>query len=334
MRTRTLFRGGLAAAVVTLLMSTVQSSEADEWYPGLPDASFGAWTNASQSGLSYAKRAKQWFRSPTGMTVAEVFYGNEPGEVGRNWVRGQGYFVSPKGAPANYGYLEPMTVRSVGFGIMPVEATIQVSQRRENGYPIPVDVLLRSELIRYPGSARLDRSYPESVIRDSLNVRVLSVRIDGVDLGLNGDCRTVEPAPVVMRSPAYVIEDAYRYGSNDTYIREWYLRQDPSTYYHPSRGGQFTGTMTIPPFTGCTTAAGDDLSELLTLSASGPDNPISARSGWPCAVEVNGAQSPMPPGASNPKLGTAAGGETRFEGQPTTGCAGTKPFEYPVRGER
>ncbi|SDE22417.1 hypothetical protein [Nocardioides lianchengensis] len=328
MRTRILLRGGVAAALVALVMSGVQSSQADEWYPGLPDATFGAWTNTSQGGLTYATRAKQWFRSPTGMAVSEVFFGNQDGEPGRNWVRGQAYFVSPQGAPATYGYLESMTVRSVGFGMMPVEATIQVSQRREDGYPIPFDITMRNRLVRYPGSDRLDRSYEAAAINDSVNVRVLAVRIDGVDLELDGDCRTREPAPVSLLSPAYVIEDAYR--TTNT-IEDWYRTQDPATYFHPSWGGQLSGTITIPPFTGCTTSAGDDLSDLLTLSASGPDNPISARAGWPCVLRVNGAQSPMPPGVSSPKLGSAAGGETQFGGRVTDGCVGVKPFAYPAR---
>ncbi|WP_244931813.1 hypothetical protein [Nocardioides sp. W7] len=304
-------------------MSTVQSSQADEWYPGLPDTTFGSWANASQAGLSHAKRAKQWFRSPAAMSVAEVMFGQF--ETDKYWIRASGYFVSPKGAPENFGYLEPMTVRSVGFGMIPVEATIQVSQRREGGYPAPVEVLLRYNAIKYPGTTRVDRDYQETLIQDSLNVRVLSVRVDDVDLGLNGDCRTETPAPVTMRGPAYRMDRV-----NERSAEEWFRAQDPSTYYHPTFGGQLTGTMTIPPFTGCTTTTGDDLSDLLTLSASGPDNPVIARTSWSCAYDVNGAPAPLPPGASNPKLGGEAGGSS--PGMDT--CAGPKPFEYPARDDR
>lgn len=333
-RRRLLFRGGIAVLLMASLLTTVQSSQADdgpEWYPGLPDATFGNWSSASQGGLSYAKRAKQWFRTPIGMAVAEFINEDDPVDDTRKWIRAEGYFVSPKGAPDNYGYLEPMTVRSVGFGLMPVEATVQVSQRRENGYPIPVRVKL--ETIndirpRPPGDNNpfqiQNVTFKETTVSDSLNVRILNVKVDGVDLGLNGDCRTVEPAPVVMKGPAYYIADLRR---TPEYEEQWYASHDPSTYYHPLRGGQLTGSMTIPPFTGCTTAAGDDLSNLMTLSVSGPDNPVVARTGWPCAFKVDGINAPAPPGASNPKLGTEAGGR----GEDDKPCPGVKPFEYPER---
>lgn len=322
MRRKIWTRSGLGLVLLAALLTTAQSSQADEWYPGLPDASFGTWANTSQGGLSYARRAKQWFRTPAAMTAAEYAIGQEPDDGSKQWIRAEAYFVSPKGAPANYGYLEPMTVRSVGFGLMPVEATVQISQRRAGNYPVPVKVLMRTRLYSSTGGVLWDRqSFPTNVIEDSMNVRIVSVRVDGVDLGLNGDCRTVTPAPVRMTTPAYD-----RPIENDV---EWYRTHDPATYYHPMFGGQLTGSITIPPFTGCTTKAGDDLSRLMTLSVSGPDNPVAARTGWSCEFVVNGALGPTPPGASNPKLGGEVGG--RASGFADT-CPGPKPFEYPARG--
>lgn len=321
MRTRTLLRGGVAVTLVALVMSILQSSHADELYPGLrPDATSGGWANAGQGGISYAKRAKQWFRPPAGMATALVDYGQLVDEPlwERRYVSGEAYFVSPEGAPANYGYLEPMTVRSVGFGLMPVEATVQVSQRRENGYPVPLSVRLLTEYyyeerggFRY--ALRLDA--PSVTVQDAFNVEILSVKVDGVDLGLTGGCRTVEPAPVTLVTPAYSIPDPLRL-SPPNYQEYWFKTHDPSTYFHPFYGGQLSGEITIPPFTGCTTAAGDDLSKLMTLSVSGPGNPIKASAGWPCGIEVDGAPWPAAPGQSNPKL---------------AGCPGAKPFEYPAR---
>jgi hypothetical protein len=318
-RRELLARGGIVALLLASLLTTAQSSQADEWYPGLPDATFGTWANGSQGGLSYARRAKQWFRSPTGMTAVEYKVASE-GDLS-TLVRGDAYVVSPKGAPANYGYLEPMTVRSVGFGLMPVEATVQVSQRRAGGYPVPVRAALRTHSYSTTGSSHPDRvAFPSIVVDDSFNVQILSVRVDGVDLGLDGDCRTATPAPVHMRTPAF--------DKPNDIEAEWYRGRDPSTYYHPYYGGQLTGTITIPPFTGCTTKAGDDLSRLLTLSVSGPDNPIQARTGWPCEFYVGSAPAPAPPGASTPKLGGKAGG--RATGW-SDSCPGPKPFTYPAR---
>lgn len=333
-RRRLLLRGGTAVLLAAALLTTAQSSRADddyEWYPGLPEATFGNWSNASQGGMSYAKRAKQWFVAPVGMTVAEFINENDPDDIGSKWIRAEGYIVSPPGAPANYGYLEPMTVRSVGFGLMPVEATVQISQRFEGGYPVPIQVKLDTYTViepRPPGDSNptmiQNTTFKATTISDSFDVRILNVKVDGVDLQLNGDCRTVTPAPVEMTSPEYIINDMERHPG---YEQEWYRSHDPSTYFHPIRGGQLSGTITIPPFTGCTTTAGDDLSDLLTLSASGPGNPVMARTGWPCAFEEGGISAPAPPGASNPKAATAAGGQADGGRE----CPGVKPFEYPQR---
>lgn len=328
-----LLRGCMAMLLLAALMSSATSSQAeDEWYPGLPDAVFGNWANAAQGGLSYAKRAKQWFVSPMGMTTAEVYFEQDPDNFRHQFVRAAGYFISPKGAPANYGYLEPMTVRSVGFGLIPVEATIQISQRFADGYPVPVRVRLpsideiRSRPPGEPGPTLInDEVYPAAEISDRFKVQILEVKVDGVDIELDGDCRTLSPAPITMSSPAYRIDDVGRYPG---YKEDWFRSQDPSDYYHPLYGGELTGTMTIPPFTGCTTAAGDDLSDLLTLSASGPGNTVVARTGWQCEYIVNGANAPAPPGVSNPGLG---GGHAPSDTLDPRYCPGVKPFDYPER---
>jgi hypothetical protein len=325
----------MAVLLMAALLTTAQSSRADdqpEWYPGLPDATFGNWSPASQGSMSYARRAKQWFISSTGMVVAEFAIVDLPqvGDAQGQQIPAEGYFVSPQGAPANYGYLEPMTVRSVGFGMIPVEATVQVSQRRENGFPVPVRVQLEARSWNYMIGARRTSDYTveDTKVADSFNVRILAVKVDGVDLGLNGDCRTVEPAPVSMTGPGYTIEDTTRNGDSSYSDTDWYLEHDVSTYFNPIKGGELTGTMTIPAFTGCTTTAGDDLSSLLTLSVSGADNPVKARTGFPCPYEANGVNAPLPPGVSNPRLGT---GHVDKPPLKPGYCPGIKPFEYPTR---
>lgn len=330
-----LLRGGIAVLLLAALLGN-GPSQADELYPGLPDATFGNWANASQGGMSYAKRAKQWFVSPMGMTTAEVINEQDPEDpVHHQWIRAEGYFISPKGAPAEYGYLEPMTVRSVGFGLMPVEATVQISQRRENGYPIPVRVKISTFWTNrprppgdpYPSPTITDKTFHSAKISDRFNVQILDVKVDGVDVRLSGTCRTVKPAPVTMESPQYQIDDANRYPG---YTDEWFASHDPSTYYHPLYGGELKGTMTIPPFTGCTTEVGDDLSDLLTLSAAGSGNTVTARTGWQCPYVDGGALAPAPPGVSNPGLG---GGHAYSPELDPRHCPGVKPFDYPRRAD-
>ncbi len=325
MRRRQLIRRGIwAAALATALVFTAQASRADEWYPGLPDpdSNTGAsWAGAAQGGISYAKRAKQWFRSSEGMVTftARTDLLSSSAESRDYTATGRAFMVSPKGAPANYGYMEQMTVRSVGFGLMPVEATVQVSQRRKGGYPVPLESTLSATDYYDPAAAGgvAKQVAHDTVVEDAFNIQIVKVRIDGVDLGLTGDCRTSTPAPVKMIGPGYTIHEPFR---TTDYLAEWFRAQDPSTFFHPFYGGQLSGTMTIPPFTGCTTAAGDDLSALMTLSVSGPDNPVSARVGWPCGYEKEGVGWPLAPGESNPKLVPAVGD-----------CHGTKTFDYPPR---
>jgi hypothetical protein len=333
MRRKRYLRHGLwAVALGTVLVFSAQSSSADEWYPGLPDPEDGfssQWSGAAGSGLSYAKRAKQWFRSPDAMSTASIQF-RIPAH-GQVEISARAYLVSPKGAPANYGYLAPMKVRSVGFGLMPVEATVQVSQRRENGYPIALKAELGATQYYEPfgngGEAVAREVAAPTVVDDALNVQILEVLVDGVDLQLTGDCRTVTPAPVHLVGPGYTIAFPYSDGNADKFYRS----ADPSTYFNPYKGGQLTGTMTIPAFTGCTTASGDDLSALMTLSVSGPDNPISARAGWPCSRNEKGASAPLAPGQSTPKLTLNSGWTPGSES--TDGCNGTKKLAYPPRAD-
>jgi hypothetical protein len=119
-------------------------------------------------------------------------------------------------------------------------------------------------------------------------------------------------------------------------MQEWFRQADPNAFFSPEWGGTLNGTIDIPPFTGCTTASGDDLSALMTLSASGPDNPVSARIGWRCFVlDEEGSPRPLRAGENTPKAAKIAsdaggrGGETGLNGP----CDyGTQKFDYPVRG--
>jgi len=339
MRRKRYVRHGLwAVALSAVLVFSAQSSRADEWYPGLPDPDTSysqSWQSAAQGGLSYAKRAKQWFRSPDSMVTFNIKFKAEDtiDGVKRNHTTGRAYMVSPPGAPANYGYMAPLTVRSVGFGLIPVEATVQVSQRRANGYPIASEASIVGADYMDPtapvGTDKVLRTEVDAtVVEDAFNVQILSVRVDGVDLALTGDCRTETPAPIHLVGPAYTIPDP----NGNPGLVEWFQTQDPTTYFHPLWGGQLSGTMTIPAFTGCTTASGDDLSALMTLSVSGPDNPISARVGFPCHRQVSGAEYPLAPGQATPKS-TIADGWTPTKGTGIEGCTGTPKFAYPERAD-
>lgn len=340
-RKRHLRHGVWAVALCAVLVYSAPTSHADEFYPGLPDSDGSysvGFTNLAQSGLSYAKRAKQWFRAPDGIVAANTGVGSGPrvehpdgSATARHWTDGAAYFVSPAGAPENYGYLAPMKVRSVGFGLMPVEATVQVSQRRKNGYPVPLKARVDAIFDYHPVDGHaVSLTSSDTVVKDAVNVRILDVRVDGVDLELTGNCRTVKPAPFTVVGPGYIIPEPHgEPGAQE----KWFLEHDPSEYYNPLYGGTLEGSMTIPAFTGCTTASGDDLSALMTLSVSGPGNPVSARNGWPCTISKdNFGFWPAAPGQTTPKslLEDARPSGNRIP-DTARGCNGSKPFSYPER---
>ncbi|MEU6058729.1 DUF6801 domain-containing protein [Streptomyces sp. NPDC047097] len=57
-------------------------------------------------------------------------------------------------------------------------------------------------------------------------------------------------------------------------------------------GGLLTGSITIPPFTGCRTPSGEDLSRLFTAAISGPGNTLRIQQG---GLTGGGASPPVPP---------------------------------------
>jgi hypothetical protein len=311
-----------AAALLVAVGTFSQSSHADQYYPGLPDpdgTTGNDYTSVAAGGMGYSALAKQWFRNPAGMVTTRTdtkFTPTGDIHVFKVRIHSQSFLVSPDGAPENYGYFAPVTVRSVGFGLMPVEATLQVSQRRSNGYPIPLEADLHGTehyAVQPDGSTvRVDAVVDETKVDDAFNVDVLKVKIDGVDVGLKGKCRTVTPAPVHLIGKGYTIE-----GPEDGPWFAHMVATDPTGFFHPFYGGYMSGTITIPPFAGCKLATGEDISALLTKSASGPDNPIQATAGWVCDNFTRGqAKWPPAPGQSTPKK---------------TDCEGVHVLPYPNR---
>lgn len=319
---------GLAILLGVVLLACPWASQADVYhpYPGLPNPSFegsGSWGWVAQGGIAETAKARQWVAvAPTtvgywsGQVRTEP--NPEPGVVKRDTFRGEAFFVTPPGtADHPYGHLPRLRVRTVGFGLLPVEAVVEVSQRRAGGRPIPVvATIVGDRLDDEPGGGNNGSVRFYGVhIEDAFEVRVTQVLVDGVDIGLKGTCRTVRPAPVEMTGAAHVLP----VGVDDQ--AAYYESLDPATYFHPTFGGQLTGTLDLPPFTGCTTSSGDDLSPMITLSVSGPGNRAVFEAGRPCALVIDGSQVPPAPG------------EWDVLPDNTTGppCTMPDPMPYPAR---
>src|SRR5699024_844849 len=115
-----------------VLIAAPWSSHAES--PGLPDPVFhpGGWVPVQQLGMAEAAKAQQWVAVPplsvtSWSSVINPELDPEPGIAIRETGVGDTFFVSPPGAPDPYGHLPPLRVRTVGFGLLPVEATVHVS---------------------------------------------------------------------------------------------------------------------------------------------------------------------------------------------------------------
>lgn len=263
-------------------MLGIGSSRADEGpYPGLPapeihppPVAHRTWGGAAMGSLAKAERARQWLRTPV-MTSAFDFYlgvveNPDPSRYSRCSVAGANvYLVAESGAPHNYGISREMTVRTVAFGAIPVEATVRLEQRRAGDLPTPLNIETLS-CVRTGGGTEV----PDNEINDKLYTRVTSLTVDGVSMRLADTCRTKEPGALQLRG------NGYFFG--------WDGSQNvpPPTpplwdqgIFNLSTGGELTGTIDVPPFNGCATADGDDLSALLTAAVSGSDYALRTNQG-------------------------------------------------------
>lgn len=93
--------------------------------------------------------------------------------------------------------------------------------------------------------------------------RLFDTEVNGVPLDLGPNCHTETPIDVVLTAT-------------------------PATY-SITNGGVLTGTITIPPFTGC--GVTEDLSPLITGLVSGPDNFVKMTQGKVCSLG-NGVNCP------------------------------------------
>ena len=287
-----------AALVAGLLISQQASAAEDPYHPGLPAQTGTGWLNGlfRISTINEALRAKQWFRIPT-LTItadtdtAQPDFGNDPYDPvhGCNqplYIEGQiifskAYVHSPEGAPEPYGYFPPVTVRTVAFGAIPVEATVQISQLRD-AENLPVPLLSEGAIDTYwahagaKGGQSCGADYQgregylnhDATTTGKVNVRVSDLSIDGVRLDIGPHCGTVEPAEISMIGKGYWSKDPDPVGP---------LPPAADTpYYAVPTGGLLDGTIDIPAFTGCLVGT-EDVSPLLTTSVSGPGNPTTAR---------------------------------------------------------
>lgn len=307
----------VAAAVLVLGGVGLQSGSAaeDPRYPGLPAFSgTGDWVGPRAMGNSYVGQAQQWVRLPP-LVI---------GAFNRQTVKKQdtscgiyfpyknttdfhatGFLRSSKGASEPWGIVGPFTTRTLAFGSIPVEASIELRQVRD-GENLPVGLEIKQKIAEFcsgqgpfppnPALGNYNDYWFPATVEGRMAVSVTSLKVDGVDLDLKAGCGTAGPGEVALKG------------------REWYSRNpenlipgvSPNStvlgaephlttpYFGLANGGLLEGTVNIPDFAGCVTAQGEDMSRLLTATVSGGENRLTMRS---LGLQGNGCLAPEIPTA-------------------------------------
>ncbi|MEU1017204.1 DUF6801 domain-containing protein [Streptomyces sp. NPDC005900] len=122
----------------------------------------------------------------------------------------------------------------------------------------------------------------DTYVRAPLVLRVTSLKVNGTPLDVGKKCRTkaslASPEPEPAKFPG---DHLVLHGRGEQTTGQ------PATGYLLLSGGPLTGKVTIPAFTGCGTADGEDLDRLLTAAVSGPDNYVKQIQGQTCFVSAD-----------------------------------------------
>lgn len=290
------------SVVILVLGSHASGSAAEGPYPGLPYHADigGGWTCAAQGGITEATKARQWAQVPMQMgAVYNVLRGypyTQPDELDRSSrteYTANIYLIPSAGSEHNYGMSPKFAVRTVAFGAIPVEATLQLIQRRNaEGLPIPIvvkaqDTSYNNGPLEPGGPARPPRNTTEDTrVEDAVTLRVTRLVVDGIDLGLGNRCQTAGPGKLSL------FGKGWRHGIDPADTQKpW-----NTGHYSLDPGGLMTGTVDVPAFAGCLTSSGEDVSRLLTSAVSSAGNTVKLHvSGPKCGQRI-----PPAPGVTTP----------------------------------
>jgi hypothetical protein len=179
-----------------------------------------------------------------------------PGIVSQFDIISQGNLAYGVNDPLSSGkpQLPPAKATFLTFGIMPTTATMELTQ-------VPGTII---DIVTRESTTTDFERILESILTSQLSIRIHDVRVNGVPLDVGPHCEAKRMAvTLVGKSPEYDIE----------------------------LGGPMTGTVTIPPFSGC--GVGENLDPLFTASVSGPGNFMKVIQGQLC---VWGPDGQPPPG--------------------------------------
>ncbi|MFG2431017.1 DUF6801 domain-containing protein [Streptomyces sp. NPDC048590] len=163
--------------------------------------------------------------------------------------------------------LPPTTGTFLTFGFMPTTATLEMTQIPTGTRPDGT----RIENVRSDLAIEGVTSKNRTDVTLDFMLRLYDVKVNGVSLDVGDDCRTSRPFKLGLVG-----------------LGTW--KDNVLNGYTLASGGELTGSVTIPPFSGCGTD--EDLDNLFTASLSGVPGHVKQVQGAPCAA----AQHPPEPG--------------------------------------
>jgi hypothetical protein len=162
----------------------------------------------------------------------------------------------------------PTRATLLGFGFMPVSATLQLSETGTFNA-----IFLQREHGKF-GCKKPKGFCAVTTVTARLDLHLSDVNVNGVPLNVGSNCQTATPFTVTLKGqyPAYQI----------------------------TNGGPLTGTVNIPPFKGCHNGT-DNLDPIFTASVSGAGNETLLTQARPCVPNLNAHKVPgCPPGKPHP----------------------------------
>jgi hypothetical protein len=178
------------------------------------------------------------------------------------------------GLPQYDGQAEfpPARATLLGFGFMPVSATLQLS---EVGTLNAVFLQRRAGLYGCKPKDPKKKYCAVTTITARLALRLYDVSVNGTPLNVGPHCQTTTPFTVTL--------------------------EGPYPAYQITSGGPLNGTVDIPSFKGCSDD-GDNLDSIFTASVSGPGNEALLTQGLPCVPFAGQSTTPgCPPVKPVPK---------------------------------
>ncbi len=280
----------LAALIVGLAMlcgpTSSNAQQSDPQFPNLPDRGRDQMVASYTTNLSYIEASKQWIKMPKLKVVSHVFIGlpGNPNCTARFGVGsprclhdgdGTKLAIRAKAYPTNFVGDDPAAgageqrrwgaeftdfpsqrIRTLGFGAIPLEATVHLSLSTDSG--LPVGIQIDADNFTFTPIDGVPRSpiNTNSVGQGYLEVRLSDVTADGSPVNVGTACRSAEPARLDLAGVGYRSPATGGGGAV------------PTGRYNPRQGGLLQGTVTVERFSGCG-AGGENLDPLINAMAAG-----------------------------------------------------------------